>query len=88
MEQMDDKETTNSDVKILDAFEYKILGTRNSGRTTLRRSVHEMPGRDKLYDFEDCMDRCEQDVTRCQDLPDDRSASIRSRRCQALKTTG
>ena len=31
-----------------------------------------MPGRDKLYVFKDCMDRCEQDATRCQDFPDDR----------------
>ena len=71
VEEMDNKETTTSNVTILDAFEYEILGARNSGRTTLRRSVHEMPRRDKLYDFEDCMDRCEQDVTRCQDFPDD-----------------
>ena len=48
MEQMDDKETTSSNVKILDAFEYEILGASKSKRTTLRRCVHQMPECDKL----------------------------------------
>ena len=71
MEQMDDKETTSSRLKILDA-EYEIPSASKLERPTLRCSEHEMPGHDKLYNSKDCQDRCEKDATRCQDFPDDR----------------
>ena len=70
MEEMDNKETTTSNVKNLDAFEYEILGASESKVTNLRCCAHTMLEHDKRA-FEDCMDRYEEDVTRCQDFPDD-----------------
>ena len=90
MEQMDDKETTSSRLKILDAIEYEIPGASKLERPTLRRSEHEMPGHDKLYDSKDCQDRCNKTRrgARTFQMIACRSASIRSRRCQALKMPG
>ena len=46
MEQMDDKETTSSRLKILDAIEYEIPRASKLERPTLRGSEHELPGHD------------------------------------------
>ena len=72
IEQMDDKETTSSRLKILDAIEYEIPSASKLERPTFRCGEQTMPVHVKLYDSKDGQDRCEQDATRCQDFPDDR----------------
>ena len=94
MEQMDNKETTSSRLKILDAeYEIPSASKLERQRNPFRCAEHVMPKHEheKLYDSKDCQDRCDQVATRGMDFPDMttcRSALIRSRLCQAIKTPG
>ena len=53
MEQMDDKETTSSRLKILDAIEYEIPSASKLERPTFRCGEQDMPVHVKLYDSKD-----------------------------------
>jgi hypothetical protein len=91
MEQMDDKETTSSRLKILDAIEYEIPSASKLERPTFRCGEQTMPVHVKLYDSKDGH-RTGASKTRrgarTFQMIACRSASILSRRCQALKMPG
>ena len=72
VEEMDDKETTTSDLKILKAFEIqgRDPGYESSNDVNLQSVGHKMSGHDKSA-FVDCEERYVIDVTRCLDFPDD-----------------
>jgi hypothetical protein len=69
VEELDDKETNTSDVKILKASGDEIPGMSSNGEM-LRSVGHEMLKHDTHAAFADCKDRYVIDVTRCLDFPD------------------